>query len=70
MQQPLKLPSNYDLMIQRVYGKPSLLQQGSDVSKAQVLRGVVQAWEQANLMEEMWTEENAQLRAALEVQQY
>ncbi|KAK9865934.1 hypothetical protein WJX84_003584 [Apatococcus fuscideae] len=28
--------------------------------------GLDQAWEQASLMEEMWTEENAQLRAALE----
>ena len=27
----------------------------------------MQAWEQASLMEEMWTEENAQLREALEV---
>ncbi|KAK9833096.1 hypothetical protein WJX74_007069 [Apatococcus lobatus] len=27
---------------------------------------LAQAWEQASLMEEMWTEENAQLRAALE----
>lgn len=44
-----------------------MLSQGLAVPQAQVVMGMVQAWEQANLMEEMWTEENAQLRAALEV---